>query len=235
MNLHHYLKSSQQSFMHAFWSLYNTTTILTRVANGSLLFCDVLGEVDPPHLVMPITIEPTKSRMCHDERFLNLWLKTFRSALTISPTYRDMLGRVISRLYACDDMQERLWPRFPAPSSRTLFAWSFMEWLLFCIYHSPLWLESERFRVPLHRSARYTSHMHPFPWCPLYSIHRRSPHRTTCDTQLVSLVWLTESWGGRLYCYLNSDFTGIYIALTQIPPYPCTVRSILEISVWLPT
>ena len=26
-------------------------------------------------LVMPITVEPTKPRMCHDERFLNLWIK----------------------------------------------------------------------------------------------------------------------------------------------------------------
>ena len=27
-----------------------------------------------PHLVMPITIEPSKPRMCHDEHFLNLWM-----------------------------------------------------------------------------------------------------------------------------------------------------------------
>lgn len=26
---------------------------------------------------MPITIEPTKPRMCHDERFLNLWITLF--------------------------------------------------------------------------------------------------------------------------------------------------------------
>ena len=29
----------------------------------------------PPHLVMPITVEPGKPRMCHDERFLNLWIR----------------------------------------------------------------------------------------------------------------------------------------------------------------
>jgi len=34
-----------------------------------------IGEVAPPHLVMPITVEPSKPRMCHDERFLNLWIK----------------------------------------------------------------------------------------------------------------------------------------------------------------
>ena len=30
--------------------------------------------VSPPHLVMPITIEPSKPRMRHDERFLDLWM-----------------------------------------------------------------------------------------------------------------------------------------------------------------
>lgn len=52
-----------------------TDTILERVGNGSLKFWGRVGEVEPPHLVMPITIEPNKPRMCHDERFLNLWVK----------------------------------------------------------------------------------------------------------------------------------------------------------------
>lgn len=42
--------------------------------NGSLILLDRVGEVDPPHLVLPLTVEPTKSRLCHDERFLNLWI-----------------------------------------------------------------------------------------------------------------------------------------------------------------
>ena len=28
-----------------------------------------------PHLALPITIEPSKPRLCHDERFLNLWIR----------------------------------------------------------------------------------------------------------------------------------------------------------------
>lgn len=52
-----------------------TNTILERVRNGSLRFWGKVDDMDPPHLVMPITIEPTKPRMCHDERFLNLWIK----------------------------------------------------------------------------------------------------------------------------------------------------------------
>ena len=39
------------------------------------LFWGEVGKVNPPHLVMPITVEPTKPRMCHDERFLNCWIK----------------------------------------------------------------------------------------------------------------------------------------------------------------
>ena len=31
--------------------------------------------VQSPHLVMPITVEPSKPRMCQDERFLNFWIK----------------------------------------------------------------------------------------------------------------------------------------------------------------
>lgn len=43
--------------------------------NGSLQLLGKVGEVDPPHLVMPVTIEPSKPRLCHDERFLNLWIR----------------------------------------------------------------------------------------------------------------------------------------------------------------
>ena len=50
-------------------------TILERVANGSLLVWGEVGKVDPPHLVLPIMVESSKPRMCHDERFLNCWIK----------------------------------------------------------------------------------------------------------------------------------------------------------------
>lgn len=49
--------------------------IVESVSKGSLLVLGEVGAVDPPHLVMPITVQPTKPRMCHDERFLNLWIK----------------------------------------------------------------------------------------------------------------------------------------------------------------
>lgn len=52
-----------------------TDTILQRVQNGSLMVWGEVGVSKPPKLVMPITIEPGKPRMCHDERFLNNWIR----------------------------------------------------------------------------------------------------------------------------------------------------------------
>ena len=52
-----------------------SSTILDRAKNDSPLVWGNVGSVQPPHLVLPITVEPTKPRMCHDERFLNLWIK----------------------------------------------------------------------------------------------------------------------------------------------------------------
>ena len=53
------------------FSKFISKTILERVANGSLTVLGKAGEVSPPHLVMPITMEPSKPRMCQDEIFLN--------------------------------------------------------------------------------------------------------------------------------------------------------------------
>ena len=51
------------------------STLETRVKNGSLRIWGQVGKCVPPKLVMPLTVEPSKPRLCHDERFLNLWIK----------------------------------------------------------------------------------------------------------------------------------------------------------------
>lgn len=56
-------------------------TIKERVRTGSLIFWGFVGQISPPHLVMPITVEPSKPRMCHDERFLNLWIRDLSNRL----------------------------------------------------------------------------------------------------------------------------------------------------------
>ncbi|CAC5386656.1 unnamed protein product [Mytilus coruscus] len=49
-------------------------TLEERLRNGSLTLLGKVGECDPPYLVLPLTIEPSKPRLCHDERYLNLWI-----------------------------------------------------------------------------------------------------------------------------------------------------------------
>ena len=45
----------------------------------------MVGACSPPHLVLPLTVEPTKPRLCHDERFLNLWTRDLPSKLDQLP------------------------------------------------------------------------------------------------------------------------------------------------------
>ena len=54
---------------------FTSATILERLADGSLSIWGKLGLVCRPHLVATLTVEPTKPRLCHDERFLNLWIR----------------------------------------------------------------------------------------------------------------------------------------------------------------
>lgn len=48
---------------------------LTDLKTAHSWFGEKVGSVQPTHLFLPITVEPTKPRMSHDERFLNLWIK----------------------------------------------------------------------------------------------------------------------------------------------------------------
>lgn len=55
------------------FSSFISRTILERIASGAISVWGKVGDVPPPHLVMPLTIEPSKPRLCNDNRFLNLW------------------------------------------------------------------------------------------------------------------------------------------------------------------
>jgi len=52
-----------------------TETLLQRVGTGAVRVWGKMGEVTPPWLVLPLTVEPNKPRLCVDARFLNLWMK----------------------------------------------------------------------------------------------------------------------------------------------------------------
>ena len=61
-----------------------TTTKFTKFVSDSIIqwvtagVIAVWGPVDstiPPRLVLPLTLDPSKPRLCHDERYLNLWIR----------------------------------------------------------------------------------------------------------------------------------------------------------------
>jgi hypothetical protein len=51
------------------------TTLLDRLKTGAISLLGRVGRVRPPHLVLPLTVEPLKPRLCHDARYLNLWMR----------------------------------------------------------------------------------------------------------------------------------------------------------------
>jgi len=56
------------------FSQFVTDTISQRIETGAIRVWGRVGEVKPPHLVLPMRIEPQKPRLCTDARFLNLWM-----------------------------------------------------------------------------------------------------------------------------------------------------------------
>lgn len=61
-----------------------------------------VGESCLPHIIMPLTIEPNKPRLCHDERYLNLWTKDLPFTLD---TLKDVHRLVEENAYmvCCDE------------------------------------------------------------------------------------------------------------------------------------
>ena len=50
-------------------------TLVARLRSGAISLLGRVGVVDPPFIVLPLTLEPTKPRLCHDARYLNLWMR----------------------------------------------------------------------------------------------------------------------------------------------------------------
>ena len=107
-------------------------SIIERVRNGSMSIWGKKGECEPPYLVMPLTIEPTKPRLCHDERFLNLWMNTPKISLdhiTDLPRYVEV-GHFQTKL----DDKSGYDHISLTKDSRKLFGLCWMDW--FFVYNT---------------------------------------------------------------------------------------------------
>ena len=79
VRVEHFFTPFRGDFKGQFYHTQTTPSIQIKnaaiCASGVLSVWGEVGVVSPPHLVLPITIEPSKPRLCHDERFLNLWIR----------------------------------------------------------------------------------------------------------------------------------------------------------------
>ena len=131
-------------------------TILQRLSTGAISVWGKVGEVDPPHLVMPLTVESTKPRLCNDNRFLNLWMDDRPFSLN----RLDQLPLYVSKdayQTVCDDKSgyDHI---LLAPSSKAYFGFQWNGWYFISntipfgwklsayVYHSTGLLVSHYFR-----------------------------------------------------------------------------------------
>ena len=57
------------------YSGFITETLLQRIGVRAVLVWGQVGKVEPPFIVLPFTVEPSKTRLCQDARFLNNWMR----------------------------------------------------------------------------------------------------------------------------------------------------------------
>ena len=57
------------------FSQFMSDTIIQWVTAGVIAVWGPVDLVASPYLVLPLTVEPTKPRLCHDEGYLNLWIR----------------------------------------------------------------------------------------------------------------------------------------------------------------
>ncbi len=106
-----------------------SATLEERIKNGSMEIVGRIGEVSPPKVIMPITVETNKPRLCHDERFLNLWMRDNPFRLD---TLRDIPPMVTDRgvlMVKCDE-KSAYDNVFIKKQYRTYFGVQFGEWFL---------------------------------------------------------------------------------------------------------
>ena len=69
-----------QSFLRIVCSIHSTNFI-DRIRTGACCVLGRVGVVEAPQIVLPLTVEPTKPRLRHDARYLNVWMQDKQSQL----------------------------------------------------------------------------------------------------------------------------------------------------------
>lgn len=94
---------------------------------------DLLGKIGNcvlPKVIMPLTVEPNKPRLCHDERFINCWIKDCPFKLD---TLKDV-PRLIEEDSYCANMDDKAGYQHVLMSKvgKTYFGFAFGGWAFGC-------------------------------------------------------------------------------------------------------
>ena len=137
-------------------------TIVDGVSAGVLVVWGTVGEVSSPHLVLPLTVEPSKPRPCHDERFLNLWIRDLPFKLDNLPD----LPRYVLPVHfqtSFDDKSGYQHVLFTPPRVPTL-AFNGMMYI-FRVLHSSFRMEEQRLHLSqLGLAVKSAAGSHGFLW-----------------------------------------------------------------------
>lgn len=107
--------------------LFIKSQLLEKVKYGSLQVFGKLGQCELSLIVMPLTIEPSNPRLCHDERYLNLWIKDNPFHLeTLKHAHRLIQSK--DKMFCCDEKPGYDHVKLN-DSSQTYFGVQFAGWV----------------------------------------------------------------------------------------------------------
>ena len=112
--------------------------LLKSLCDHSVVHVDSCGT-----LVLPLTVEPAKPRLCLDTSFLNLWM-------TGAPFTLDRLADVPQYVYKgsymtkCEDKSGY----DHVSLSLSLQCWLPVEWILVCLHYITFWMENLPVYIP---------------------------------------------------------------------------------------
>ena len=119
-------KIFQNNISCKLFSFFISRTILDRLATGAIFLWGRVGELSPPRVVMPLTVEASKPRLCNDDRFINLWTVDKLFKLDLLPglpryVHKDSYQSVTDDKSGYDHI-------LLTPNSRTFFGFQWRGW-----------------------------------------------------------------------------------------------------------
>lgn len=105
-----------------------TRELCEKIASGSIRILGKVGCCQPPKVIMPLIVGPSKPRLCHDERFINFWIKDFPFMLKTLKDIHRMVQKK-SFIATCDEKSGYDYIRLNE-SSRTYFEIQFGGYLM---------------------------------------------------------------------------------------------------------